>query len=81
MNIKNTGYPFNTFYCGCGIRETQYKEDCYFYHEVRDMCAIIPTCNYYSRLGYCPCNNCEKYFKKSETYETIKNIVDERENR
>lgn len=65
--------------CGCDIRTNIYKENCYFYHEERDMCAIIPTCNYYGQLGYCPCEDCNKYVPKGEVYGMIKKIVDERD--
>lgn len=40
------------------------KTDCYYYHEEQDMGAHIPTCNRYCRLGYCPCESCDKYLSK-----------------
>lgn len=64
--------------CGCDIRTKIYKENCYFYHEERDMCAVIPSCNYYQQLGYCPCEDCNKYVPRYEVYGMIKKIVDER---
>ncbi|MDE6763714.1 MAG: hypothetical protein K2J73_08560 [Oscillospiraceae bacterium] len=60
--------------CGCS-RKTNYKENCYFYEAVRDMGATIPTCNYYAKLGYCPCEDCNKYISKSTVFEMVKNKV------
>lgn len=42
-------------------KPVNYKEDCYYYCEVQDMQARIPTCNYHGVLGYCPCEGCNKY--------------------
>lgn len=64
--------------CMCDAQRIRYKESCYFYHEERDMCATIPTCNYYSQLGYCPCKECNKYISKAEVREMVRKIVDER---
>lgn len=54
------------------------KCNCYFYHEEQDMGASIPTCNYYFKLGYRPCKNCEKYVDKSEVYRLVKYYADAR---
>lgn len=70
-------YPiFSNGFCGC-FNQTKPKEktDCYFYTEVQDMGAHIPTCNYHHKLGHCPCDNCEKYIKKSDADEIIKRHV------
>lgn len=64
--------------CMYDMKRSRYKEDCYFYHEERDMCATIPACSYHAQLGYCPCQDCKKYFPKREVYGMIKKIVDER---
>ena len=64
-------------YYGCDMRMEKHKEDCYFYREERDMSAIIHTCSYYGKMGYCPCDECNKYFKKCEVYGIVKKIVDE----
>lgn len=52
------------------------KRNCFFYYEEQDMGASIPTCNYYFRLGYCPCNKCKKYIDKGEVYSIVKARVD-----
>lgn len=57
----------------------KYKNYCYFYHEERDMCAIIPTCNYYQQLGYCPCEGCKKCVLRGEVYSIVKKMADERD--
>lgn len=54
------------------------KRNCYFYHEEQDMGASIPTCNYYFKLEYCPCENCEKHADKSEVYRLVKYYADAR---
>lgn len=79
--IKSNGYPTISdiqIQCMLNNQIPKYKNLCYFYHEERDMCAIIPTCNYYGQLGYCPCENCDKYVPRYEVYGMIKKIVDER---
>lgn len=79
--IKNNGYPAISdmqIQCMVNNQMPKHKNHCYFYYEEKDMCAIIPTCNYYQQLGYCPCENCNKYVAKGEVYGMIKKIVDER---
>lgn len=68
----------NIGFCGCGmpISDNRFREDCYFYYEEPDMGAHIPTCNYYKKLGYCPCNKCDKFFDKSEVHSIIKEKVE-----
>lgn len=71
-------YPiFSNGFCGC-FNQTKPKEktDCYFYTEVQDMGAHIPTCNYHHKLGHCPCTDCKKYIKSSDVFDIIKNHVD-----
>ena len=51
------------------------KTDCYFYEEIRDMGALIPTCTYQDELGYCPCNKCKYYIRRSEADRIIINFV------
>lgn len=78
--IKNNEYPTISdmqIQCILNSQIPKYKNLCYFYHEERDMCAIIPTCNYYGQLGYCPCEDCNKYVPRGEAYGMIKKIVDE----
>ena len=53
-----------------------HKEDCYFYNEVQDMSAHIPTCEYHHKLGHCPCDKCDKYIPKSDVYKIVKERVD-----
>lgn len=64
--------------CGC-FNQPKEKTDCYFYHEEQDMGAHIPTCNYHHKLGYCPCENCEKYIKRSDVFKIIKERVDNKD--
>lgn len=66
-------------FCGCNmpISNNEFRKDCYFYYEEPDMGAHIPTCNYYEKLGYCPCDGCKKFYKKSDVFSLIKKAVDE----
>ena len=52
------------------------KTDCYYYHEEQDMGAHIPTCNRYCRLGYCPCEACDKYLSKGKADDILKMFAD-----
>lgn len=74
MSTPNTADYLSFAGCGCPCK-TNYKENCYFYEAVRDMGATIPTCNYYAKLGHCPCENCKKYISKSTVFEMVKNKV------
>lgn len=81
IEIKNNGYPIISdmqIQCMINNQMPKYNNHCYFYHEERDMCVVIPSCNYYQQLGYCPCEDCNKYVPRGEVYGMIKNIVDER---
>lgn len=55
-----------------------HKESCYFYNSVKDMSANIPTCDYYGKLGYCPCDACIKFVDKSDVFDIVKKIADEK---
>lgn len=43
-----------------------FKRDCYYYTEVQDMSAHIPTCCRQDNLGVCPCENCDEYLTNKE---------------
>lgn len=60
----------------CFMEEPKEKNDCYFYHDEKHMGGSIPTCNYYNKLGYCPCDDCKKYIKRSEVFDMVKERVD-----
>ena len=62
----------------CCMEKPKEKRDCYFYHSEPDMGAHIDVCSYYGKLGYCPCENCEKYIKKSDAFKMMKEYVDNR---
>ena len=53
--------------------KSDYREDCYNYQEVQDMCAHIPTCKLEHELGKCPCKECNKFVSRKE----IRNVVNE----
>ncbi len=53
------------------------KEDCYYYNDVRDMGGRIPTCNYYQKLGYCPCDDCRFYIKGQTVCRIVKQYIEE----
>lgn len=72
--IQITAEHISFIGCSC-FSELTKKENCYFYQEVRDMGATIPTCNYYAKLGHCPCEDCKKYISKSTVFEMVKNKV------
>lgn len=56
------------------------KDECFFFKEVQDMQARIPSCSYDKKLG-CVCNPyCKHYISKVTAYELIKSIVDKRNN-
>lgn len=62
--------------CAIGDLKQEYKTDCYFYEEVRDMAAHIPTCNYHGKLGYCKCKDCPKYISRKEAFKMVREKVD-----
>lgn len=52
---------------------------CYFYSELQDMNAKIPSCDYYDNYGYCPClegKSCDKYINRKEVHRMVKEYVD-----
>lgn len=51
---------------------------CYFFHNVDLGGAHAKTCDYYQKLGYCPCIDCDKYISHKEVYSMVKNRVDAR---
>lgn len=73
-------YPmyFDGYMCGCDCsNQPKEKTDCFFYEEVKDMGAHIPTCNYHHKLGYCPCDGCMKYIKHIDVSNGVRKYVDE----
>lgn len=62
--------------CAMNDLRPERKTDCYFYEEVQDMAAHIPTCSYHGKLGYCPCENCPKYIPSKEVFGMVKEKVD-----
>lgn len=65
--------------CAMNDLRPERKTDCYFYEEVQDMAAHIPTCNYHGQLGYCPCKDCPKYISRKEVLGMVKKKVDSKE--
>lgn len=63
--------------CGC-FNQPKEKTDCYFYEEVQDMGAHIPTCGYHHKLGYCPCEECKKYIHSGDVLKGVRDYVDKR---
>jgi len=51
---------------------------CYFFHNVDLGEVHAKTCDYYQKLGYCPCSDCEKYISNEEAHSIIKRCVDAR---
>lgn len=47
------------------------KRECYYYTEIQDMGAHIPTCTRQDNLGVCPCNNCKNYILTAEVNKII----------
>ena len=62
--------------CAMNDLRPKRKTDCYFYEEVQDMAAHIPTCNYHGKLGYCKCEDCHKYISSKEVFRIVKEKVD-----
>ena len=43
------------------------KIDCYWYYEIHDMNARVPTCRYDREYGKCPCDKtCRHYISKED---------------
>ena len=61
----------------------EYKRDCFFYCDIRDMGGHIPTCGFdpTSELGYCPCNHCNTYISKKDAIQIVRDAVKEKENK
>lgn len=77
--LTNPEFLINSDYrIQCAMRDLKpkHKTDCYFYEEVQDMAAYIPTCNYYKQLGKCPCENCKKYISGSNVLKIVRKMVD-----
>lgn len=68
-------YPIFYPNCGCHDKPNE-RKDCYFFEDVPDMGCHIPTCNYHEKLGYCPCESCDKYINRKEVFKVIKEYVD-----
>lgn len=51
-------------------------KECYFYSEVQDMGAHIPTCRKQDHLGVCPCDNCKSFLPMSKVDKIIKSYLD-----
>ena len=66
------------FYCSCFSEKPTQNRECYFYHDEKHMGGSIPTCNYFDKLGYCPCDDYKKYIKRSEVFKMVKEHVDNR---
>lgn len=78
LKQRYTPFAFNPYMCGCSMKP-EHKEDCYWFDNVQDMGAHIQTCGYYHKLGYCPCDGCGKYIRKSEVSKIVREYVDGRE--
>ena len=73
-NLKSINSQFKRISC-----PTNYKESCYFFKRIRDMGGTIPTCMYFDKLGYCPCDVCDKYIDSKNVFDIVKKHVDLRE--
>lgn len=71
--ITNMDYRIQCAMCGL---KPEHKTDCYFYEEIQDMAAHIPTCNYHGQLGYCKCKDCDKYISAKNVFQMVKEKVD-----
>lgn len=45
--------------------------DCYHFVMLQDMNARIPQCKRVTVMGYCKCEGCEHYIKKSDVDELV----------
>ena len=59
-----------------GYSAGRHNEDCYWFDSVQDRGAHIPTCDYFGRLGYCPCDNCDKYITNRTISKIVKHIYE-----
>ena len=71
--LTNSDYRIQCAVCDL---KPKHKTDCYFYEEVQDMAAHIPTCNYHGKLGYCKCEDCPKYISSKEVFRMAREKVD-----
>lgn len=74
-SMSNTLKSINNSW-GNPYSEEVHKESCYFYNSVKDMSDNIPTCDYYGKLGYCPCDGCVKFIDKSDVFNIVKRVAD-----
>lgn len=52
-----------------------YVSNCYWYHKYQDMQATVPTCEYYVKYGYCPCDTeCKHFISREEVSEMVRNL-------
>lgn len=48
---------------------------CYWHNVYNDMQATVPTCEYYGKYEYCPCDDdCKHYISKKEADNIIRKI-------
>ena len=55
--------------------EEMKRTDCYYYDDVHDMNATIPTCDYYEELGYCPCEDCKIYISPQKIDKLVRKFI------
>jgi len=49
--------------------------NCYWYHEIQDMNAKVPTCMYYGEYDKCPCSAmCKYYISKLDVDSIIREL-------
>lgn len=55
------------------------KRDCYYYEEVQDMGAHIPTCKLLD-FGVTRCPGCKKYISRDDVDKRVMSIIEKRDN-
>lgn len=74
-------YPCSGFLSGCGLHDWRddFRTDCFYFVEDKDMGAIIPWCT--SKKTICEphqCNGCQDFISKEEVRDVVSHILEER---
>lgn len=59
------------------MKYNNYRRDCFWYDEIHDMNATIPSCGYKNTPYECECTlDCPYYISKKVAIKIIRNIID-----
>lgn len=74
-------YPRSDYLSGCGWHDWRddFRIDCFYYTEDKDMGATVPWCK--SKIMICEpqqCNGCQNFISKAEVHDVVSHILEER---